>query len=154
MSSYWPPGWLLWSDHRRGCSCSSKSHQVGTVRPHRQHRATCRISQPGDCEWAVHRWQKENRSNLHLPREELWTCEVKLSTFFSGLLCNGFVFRVLILCHPLELLEMRTEGFRYLSEVAMDDQGGAPRQVDICGQRTVFLRRATTGNTSYSFFEH
>lgn len=76
-SSNWPPGWLLWSNYGRGCSCSSQSNQVGTVRPYRQRRATCRISQPGDCEWTVHRWQKENRPDLHLPREELGTCKVK-----------------------------------------------------------------------------
>lgn len=74
---YGPPGRLLWSDHRRGSCCSSEGHQVGPVRPHRQRRAPCGVSQPRDCEWPVHRWQEENRPDLHLPREELWTGEVK-----------------------------------------------------------------------------
>lgn len=128
MSPNRPPGGLLRSDHGRGCSRSAKGDQVGTVGPHRQRRAAGRISQPGDCEWTVHRWQKENRPNLHLQREELWPREVKpftgqnLSTRFSDSLRDGWVcFQGFDFCHSVDLPEMRTEGLRYLSEVVVDE---------------------------------
>lgn len=44
-----------------------------------------------------------------------------LSTLLSDLLCNGLVRGALIVYHPLDLLEMRTEGLKYPPELLVGE---------------------------------